>query len=76
MSMHDMERLRADASGNTGLSAVLGEAVEGFADTGDALSFLASRGFEVTADELTAAARADDAGEGGYGALLRFVARH
>jgi len=77
---HAMERLKADASGNTGLSHVLTEAVPGFASPEDAVNFLASRGFEVSARDLVEAA-ADEArdetpvgeGEGGYGALMRFI---
>lgn len=75
MGNHDVERLKADASGNTGLSAVLAEEVDRFSSTEDAVRFLASRGFEVTAADLAAAA-ADAAlveGEGGYGALMRFI---
>ncbi|MFG1202929.1 hypothetical protein V5F29_11110 [Xanthobacter aminoxidans] len=81
MTNADMDRLKSDASGNTGLSAVLAEAVEGFSSTEDAVRFLASRGFEVTASDLAAAAASDaeapaeseDAEEDGYGALMRFV---
>lgn len=81
MAAPDMERLKADATGNTGLSEVLERAVEDFASTQDAVEFLASRGFEVSARELsqTAAEEAQDAppdGEGGYQALMRFVASH
>lgn len=83
MSTHDLERLKTDASGNTGLSEVLAEAVSSFATTDDAVNFLETRGFSISAKELTAAA-ADEAreevpigeGEGGYGALLRFVSNH
>lgn len=80
MTTADMDRLKADASGNTGLSAVLAEAVEGFSSTDDAVHFLATRGFEVTASDLAAAAsdteaptEAGEAEEDGYGALMRFV---
>ncbi|MFG1226923.1 hypothetical protein V5F63_12200 [Xanthobacter autotrophicus DSM 597] len=79
MTNADIERLKADASGNTGLSAVLAEAVEGFSSTDDAVRFLASRGFEVTSSDLAAAASdtqapADAAEEeDGYCALMRFV---
>lgn len=83
MSTQDLERLKADASGNTGLSATLEEAIASFATTDDAVNFLESRGFSISAKELTLAA-ADEAreevpvgvGEGGYGALMRFVANH
>ncbi len=79
MSEMDIERLKADASGNTGLSEVLGTAVAGFSGPEDAVAFLATRGFKVTAAELAAAAAAHDAGradgEGGYAALIRFVRR-
>lgn len=81
MSDHDLHRLKADASGNTALSERLAEAVEDFAGTQDALAFLASRGFDVTVAELGKAALEEardkdevGAGEGGYGALLRFIA--
>ncbi|MDF2999044.1 MAG: hypothetical protein K0R27_4681 [Xanthobacteraceae bacterium] len=75
-----MERLKADASGNTGLSHVLAEAIPGFASPEDAVNFLTARGFDVTARDLVEAA-ADEArdetpvgeGEGGYGALMRFI---
>lgn len=77
MTNADMERLKTDASGNTGLSAVLAEAVDGFSSTDDAVRFLASRGFDVTASDLAAAASdggpAAEAEEDGYGALMRFV---
>ncbi len=78
MTNADIERLKADASGNTGLSAVLAEAVEGFSSTADAVRFLASRGFEVTSSDLAAAASdtqapADAEEEDGYCALMRFV---
>ncbi|WP_029558590.1 hypothetical protein [Xanthobacter sp. 91] len=83
MTNADMDRLKSDASGNTGLSAVLAEAVEGFSSTDDAVRFLASRGFDVTASDLAAAAsdaetpaeaeEFEDAGEDGYVALMRFV---
>lgn len=78
MTNADMDRLKADASGNTGLSAVLAEAVEGFSSTDDAVRFLASRGFEVTSSDLAAAASDTQApAEGeehdGYCALMRFV---
>ncbi|WP_296584514.1 hypothetical protein [Xanthobacter sp.] len=80
MTNADMDRLKADASGNTGLSAVLAEAVERFSSTEDAVRFLASRGFEVTASDLAAAAgdaeappEAEESEEDGYGALMRFV---
>lgn len=81
MTVSDMERLKADASGNTGLSAVLAEAVEGFSSTEDAIRFLASRGFGVTSADLAEAAAqaavevvdapADE--EGGYATLMRFL---
>lgn len=75
-----MERLKADASGNTGLSHVLARAVPDFASPEDAVNFLAARGFDVSARDLVEAA-ADEArdetpvgeGEGGYGALMRFI---
>ena len=80
MSEADLERLKADASGNTGLAEVMEEAIHGFSGPQDAVRFLASRGFEISADELTAAAKqeADGGakvgdGEGAYGALLRFM---
>ena len=83
MTNADMDRLKSDASGNTGLSAVLAEEVEGFSSTDDAVRFLASRGFEVTASDLAAAAsdaetpaeaeESEDVGEDGYDALMRFV---
>lgn len=79
----DLQRLRDDASGNTGLSQTLAEAVAGFASPEDAVNFLASRGFDISARELVEAA-ADEAreetpvgeGEGGYGALMRFIIDH
>ncbi len=79
MTNADMDRLKTDASGNTGLSAVLAEAVEGFSSTDDAVRFLASRGFDVTTSDLAAAASDGatpaEAEEDGYGALMRFVRR-
>ncbi len=83
MSTEDIERLKADASGNTALSEVLAEAISSFASTEDAINFLESRGFNISARELAQAA-SDEArehepigeGEGGYGALLRFVSSH
>lgn len=81
MAAADLERLKADATGNTGLSEVLERAVADFASPQDAVDFLASRGFEVSARDLShAAAEAAHGetpdGDGGYGALMRFVARH
>ncbi|TCT07565.1 hypothetical protein [Aquabacter spiritensis] len=83
MSAQDIERLKSDASGNTALSEVLAEAIPSFSTTDDAINFLESRGFEITAVELARAA-SDEArneipvgeGEGGYGALMRFVVEH
>lgn len=77
MTTIDMDRLKADASGNTGLSAVLATAVDGFSSTEDAVRFLESRGFAVTPADLAAAAEEEDApGEdGGYVTLMRFVRR-
>ena len=78
MMTDDMDRLKADASGNTGLSAVLAEAVADFSSTEDAVRFLATRGFDVTTSDLAAAA--SDAGDDeqataddGYGMLMQFV---
>lgn len=79
MSATDIERLKTDASGNTGLSEALEQAVPAFAGTEDAVKFLESRGFHISAHELAdvaADAEASDGEEGGYGALLRFFARH
>lgn len=83
MSAADMERLKADASGNTGLSEALAEAVPGFLSADDAVNFLESRGFQISARELTQTASAEardmtpvGEGEGGYGALLRFIVNH
>lgn len=83
MASAEMERLKADASGNTGLSAVLADAVGGFSSAADAVGFLASRGFEVSASDLAdAAADVDEAPaaesgeEDGYGALMRFMRRN
>lgn len=80
MSEMDIARLKADASGNTGLSDVLSEAVAGFSGPADAVDFLASRGFKVTAAELQAAAAAETARDapepGGYANLIRFVRQH
>lgn len=80
MSRHDVERLKADASGNTGLSEVLAQEVERFSSAEDAVRFLATRGFEVTPSDLAAAAAepeeeeaAPETGEDGYGALMRFI---
>lgn len=82
MTNADMDRLKTDASGNTGLSAVLASAVEGFSSTDDAVRFLASRGFDVTASDLAAAASdgeepagEEGAEEDGYVALMRFIRR-
>ncbi|WP_029356062.1 hypothetical protein [Bosea sp. 117] len=82
-STPDMQRLRADASGNTGLGHALAAAVPNFASPEDAVNFLTDRGFDVTARDLLEAA-ADEAreetpvgeGEGGYGALMRFILDH
>lgn len=79
----DLQRLRDDASGKTGLSQVLAEAVPTFLSPEDAVNFLAERGFDVSARELVEAA-ADEArdetpvgeGEGGYGVLMRFIITH
>ena len=90
MTNPHMERLKADASRNTALSAVLADAVGGFSSPADAVGFLASRGFEVTAADLAdAAADADEAPAAqpeeqaqdqaeadGYGALMRFLRRN
>ncbi|QRG05255.1 hypothetical protein EZH22_19420 [Xanthobacter dioxanivorans] len=83
MTNAHMERLKADATGNTALSAVLAEAVDGFSSTEDAVRFLASRGFEVTSADLADAAADDlppaaqeDAEPDGYGTLMRFLRRH
>ena len=82
MSSAEMERLKADASGNTGLSAVLADAVGRFSSPADAVDFLASRGFAVTTSELAdAAAGANEAPAAGpendgYGALMRFLHRN
>lgn len=80
MSDADLERLKADASGNTGLAEVMEEAIRGFSSADDAVRFLASRGFEISAAELKAAAKQEAEGggrvgadEGAYGALLRFM---
>lgn len=83
MSQADLERLKADASGNTGLAEVLAESLSGFASPEDAVNFLASRGFDISVRELTDAA-AEEArssegvgrNEGAYGALLRFMINH
>ncbi|GGF72203.1 hypothetical protein GCM10007301_34990 [Azorhizobium oxalatiphilum] len=80
MSDADLQRLKADASGNTGLAEVLMEALPGFAAPEDAVNFLETRGFHISTRELTAAA-AEEArqdtrigkDEGAYGALLRFM---
>ena len=79
MSGQELDRLKADASGNTGLSEALEQAVPAFAGTEDAVKFLESRGFHVSAHELADVAangKALGVEEGGYGALLRFFARH
>jgi len=79
MSQDDLHRLKSDASGNTGLSEALAEAVPGFASADDAVAFLTARGFEISSAELSQAAVADsdaaEAGEdeGGYGVLLKYV---
>ena len=81
MGTRDLNRLKADASGNTALSERLEQAVGSFSGPQDALDFLASRGFEVTASELRQAVAEEAArkhgllgeGEGGFGALLRFM---
>ncbi len=83
MSLADLERLKADASGNTGLAEVILEALPGFATAADAVSFLATRGFDITPEDLSEAA-AEEAREhrhvgkheGAYGALLRFAQDH
>lgn len=79
MSATDLERLKMDASGNTGLSEALEQAVPAFSGTEDAVKFLESRGFHISAHELAdvaADAEASDEEEGGYGALLRFFSHH
>lgn len=77
MSWTDLDRLRADASGNTGLSAALEEAVSGFCGPRDVRTFLASRGFDISDAALHGAAQHPPAeGEGGYGALMRYLADH
>ena len=79
MSQDDLQRLKSDASGNTGLSEALAEAVPGFASPKEAVEFLAARGFEISSEELADAAIADSAAaeagedEGGYGVLLQFI---
>ncbi|MFG1429231.1 hypothetical protein [Roseixanthobacter glucoisosaccharinicivorans] len=79
----DIERLKADASGNTALSETLAEAVADFMTTDDAVNFLTARGFDLSARDLTEAAAAEareetpvGEGEGGYGALMKFMANH
>ncbi|MFG1462231.1 hypothetical protein V5F77_04955 [Xanthobacter sp. DSM 24535] len=79
----DIERLKADASGNTALSETLAEAVQSFVTADDAVNFLSSRGFELSARDLTEAAAAEardetpvGEGEGGYGALMKFIVNH
>ena len=75
MSHSDLDRLKADASGNTALSEALEQAVDGFSDPREALDFLAERGFEIAPEALQTEARdAPAEGEGGYGALMRFLA--
>lgn len=75
MSHTDLDRLKADASGNTGLSEALEQAVDGFSDPREALDFLAARGFHIPPEDLASEARdAPAEGEGGYGALMRFIA--
>lgn len=84
MAETDIARLKSDATGNTALSDTLKEAVKGFKSTDDALEFLASRGFEVTATELKESAQEDaspeipspDEPESGYGALMGFMRSH
>lgn len=82
-STPDMQRLRTDASGNTGLSRTLAAAVVDFASPEDAVNFLTDRGFQVSARDLLEAAAAEareetpvGEGEGGYGALMRFILDH
>lgn len=83
MDNRDLHRLKADASGNTALSERLAEAVGGFIGLNDASAFLSSHGFAISLDELARAADEEardkgevGQGEGGYGALLRFVRNH
>lgn len=77
MTNPDIERLKADASGNTGLSEVLAEAVRDFSSRRDAVRFLASRGFEVSeADLADVAADEESDAEDGYGTLVRFLRQH
>ena len=83
MSGQELDRLKADASGNTGLSEALAEAIAGFSSMDDAINFLESRGFQISARELSEAASGEareqvpvGEGEGGYGALLRFATEH
>lgn len=80
MGHTDIDRLKADASGNTALSERLAEEVKVFETSQDALDFLASRGFDVTEDELRRAAAQEQDGacaqEDGYGALLRYFRPH
>ncbi|MFG1423971.1 hypothetical protein [Roseixanthobacter liquoris] len=83
MGDRDIERLKADASGNTALSETLENAVADFVTADDAVNFLAARGFDLSARDLTEAAAAEareevpvGEGEGGYGALMKFIVNH
>lgn len=83
MGETDIERLKADASGNTALSETLAQAVTDFMTADDAVNFLATRGFDLSARDLTEAAAAEardetpvGEGEGGYGALMKFIVNH
>lgn len=84
MTDTEMKRLKADASGNTGLSEALAQAVTAFSTGDDAVCFLVSRGFDVTTSDLARAAGEIEPGKpagsrrkkDGYGALMRFMRRH
>ncbi|MBS7539804.1 hypothetical protein [Ancylobacter lacus] len=78
-----MQRLKAEASGTTGLGLELARAVPNFVQPEDAVNFLTERGFHVTARDLIEAAAVEardevpvGEGEGGNGLLIRFMVEH
>lgn len=84
MAHADMERLKADTSVHNALSETLKQAIEGFGSLEEAVDFLKTRGFDVSASELqewAAKVRSPDFPshadtDSGYCALMRFALKH